>query len=350
MKFLGFLITFLILYAIINFYLILRGFQCFPSGSLYRWIYLPVILIIVLSFPAGKLLEHVWISYFNDILVWIGSFWFAAMFLFLIFALFIDLFRLVNLFLPVIPKFLFDHVDKTKLIILLVGVCGISLAMILGHLKAHNIKVKNYNILLPQKYQNCSGLRIVVASDLHVSTTVGRKRCKKIVNLINAQKPNIILLPGDIVDSDLKAVTENNLGDYLKELSAPLGVYACPGNHEYIGGIEQAIQYLTDHNIRVLRDEGLTIHDYFYLIGRDDPSFSRYSGKNRASLESLTAQQDTLLPSVVMDHQPLHLEEASRNKVFLQVSGHTHRGQFWPFNWATDNIYECSHGYIKKDD
>jgi predicted MPP superfamily phosphohydrolase len=210
------------------------------------------------------------------------------------------------------------------------------------------LRVRTLNLVLPKKEKGPDSLVIAVASDIHLGVIVGRSRFDRIVRKINGLHPDIILLPGDILDEDLAPVIRQNLGESLKSLRSPLGVFACTGNHEYIGGIENAVTYLTEHGIRLLRDEAVLVNGSFWLAGREDRSIQQFSGKKRKALEEVLAGTDNRHPLVLMDHQPFRLREAADRGVDLQLSGHTHHGQLWPVNLFTGWIYESDYGYLKK--
>jgi predicted MPP superfamily phosphohydrolase len=150
-----------------------------------------------------------------------------------------------------------------------------------------------------------------------------------------------------MVDEDLAPVIRHDLGRSLKKLRAPLGVFSITGNHEYIGGAEKAVKYLTEHGITVLRDTAISIDESFYLAGRDDRDKPRFSGKPRKSVAEILQGIDKTKPVILMDHQPFKLIDAADAGVDLQLSGHTHHGQLWPFNYITKAIYELSWGYKK---
>jgi hypothetical protein len=170
------------------------------------------------------------------------------------------------------------------------------------------------------------------------------------VKILNDMNPDIILLAGDIVDEDLAPVIEKNLGETLRGLRAKYGVYAVTGNHEYIGGVEEAVRYLSEHGITVLRDKAVLIDGSFYVVGREDRSITGFTGEKRKPLKQIMAGLDKRLPIILMDHQPYHLEDAVASGIDLQLSGHTHNGQMWPFNYITRAIYEISYGYMQKGD
>jgi predicted MPP superfamily phosphohydrolase len=166
--------------------------------------------------------------------------------------------------------------------------------------------------------------------------------------MINSLEPDIILLPGDVVDEDIGPVIKQNAGELLRTLKAKYGVYAVTGNHEYIGGVEPSVEYLTEHGLIVLRDKTVKVADSFYIIGREDRASKGFAGIRRKPLNQLIEGVDKNLPVILMDHQPLRLEEAEVSGIDLQLSGHTHHGQLWPFNFITKKLYEVSMGYKQK--
>jgi len=167
------------------------------------------------------------------------------------------------------------------------------------------------------------------------------------VDMVHVIRPDIVLLCGDIVDEDLGPVIENNLGEMLRSIRSRYGTYAVTGNHEYIGGVDAACRYLSDHGVKLLRDEAVLIDGSFYLVGREDRSIRQFTGMTRRPLWSIMKGVDRSLPVIMMDHQPLRLSSAVENGVDLQVSGHTHHGQLWPANIVTGLIYEVSRGFKK---
>ena len=123
----------------------------------------------------------------------------------------------------------------------------------------------------------------------------------------------------------------------FRRLQAP--VYACLGNHEYFSGQPDAQQFYKDAGIHLLMDSIAVIDSTLVIIGRDDAMNMR-----RKPLADLAKTIDKSMFSIVLDHQPHHLEKAEKAGIDFQFSGHTHRGQVWPISWITDAIYECSWG------
>jgi predicted MPP superfamily phosphohydrolase len=196
---------------------------------------------------------------------------------------------------------------------------------------------------------NHKQLNIVLLSDLHLGTIIGPNKLTRIVNKINALNPDIVLFAGDVVDENIKPVIKKNMGKLLENIVSKYGTYAITGNHEFIGGVGPAVEYLEQHKVKYLRDTAMLIDSSFWLVGRNDKDMPRFTGKNRKGLDSIMAQVDKSYPVILMDHQPFHLEEAARNGVDIQFSGHTHNGQMFPFNYITQAIYHPDWGYRQID-
>ncbi|MGG5506333.1 MULTISPECIES: metallophosphoesterase [unclassified Myroides] len=185
-------------------------------------------------------------------------------------------------------------------------------------------------------------IKMVVLSDLHLGHAISRKELKRWVNFINQQEADIVLFAGDIIDNSLLPLTYYKLDELLREIKSKHGVYACLGNHEYLANVEMSLAFLKESNITILRDEVVNIGQ-LQLIGRDDKS-----NPHRKALSDLM-QPDSSKVQIVLDHQPYDLAKAAEQHVDFQFSGHTHRGQVWPFSWITDYLFEQSHGYLKKE-
>ena len=181
-------------------------------------------------------------------------------------------------------------------------------------------------------------LTIVLASDLHIGYHNRKAELSRWVDLINAEHPDLVLIAGDIIDMSLRPVLEGNYAEEFRRIQAP--VWNILGNHEYYSHVDQAQRFFSDAGIVLLKDsvahfKGLDV------IGRDD----RTAGQ-RASVAQLA--QGLKGFTILLDHQPYHLEEAEQAGIDFQFSGHTHRGQVWPLSWITDAVYEKSWGHHQR--
>ncbi len=335
----------LAIYSMLNYYIFARGWQAIPRGSTLRTYYLILFIFIALTFFTGRLLENRVPVFVSDILIWIGSFWWGAILYFLLIIIALDLIRLINRLLPFYPSIIADNYAVVKQLIAAAAIVIVAITMVVGYFNARNVRVKTLTLSIPKDAGAWRSLNIVSASDIHLGTVIGRKMLDRIVEKINALNPDIVLLPGDIIDEDPIPAMRQNLGESLKKIKAPLGVYAVTGNHEYYGGVQAACEYLEAHGIKMLRDTTIKIADSFYLVGRDDREKSRITGQRRKSLEELLADVDKSYPIIVLDHQPFGLQKVAESGIDFQISGHTHYGQLWPLGYITNLIYELSWGY-----
>jgi predicted MPP superfamily phosphohydrolase len=180
------------------------------------------------------------------------------------------------------------------------------------------------------------GLRIVTFSDGHLSATYGGRRFERLVELVNEQRPDVVAIVGDLVDGDVRELREEAAP--LADLVSEQGVFFVTGNHEYFVDTNAWLRHLPTLGVDVLRNERVAIRRgaaSFDLAGIDDRTaeFSGLPGHG-ADLDAALDGRDDGTPVVLMAHQPVQVELARAAGVDLQLSGHTHGGQLWPFDYA----------------
>ncbi|HYA48670.1 MAG TPA: metallophosphoesterase, partial [Burkholderiales bacterium] len=166
---------------------------------------------------------------------------------------------------------------------------------------------------------------------------------------VNALDPDLVLLPGDIVDESVTAKEEEAMTSVFRGLRSRLGIFSVTGNHESYGDFARNLSYLGTWGVRVLQDEAVLVDDSFWLLGRRDPTALR-RGEARLAVEEIMRKGgvDRERPLILLDHQPVNLAEAERAGIDLQLSGHTHAGQLFPLNIINKFIYEKNWGYLVK--
>lgn len=194
-------------------------------------------------------------------------------------------------------------------------------------------------------------LKLGVITDIHLGRLLTAGRLGRAIELLAPEQPDAILYVGDIIDDHIKLDAEATAAA-LAVAQPRLGHWAVPGNHEYISGsIDKSLDFLRAVGMHVLRDQWAVVDNSFVLAGRDDLSKPGFTGIQRGSMEEILAdlpEQYRGLPLVVMDHQPAALEEARNACAALVLSGHTHNGQLWPFNFVTELRYENPLGLLTK--
>lgn len=323
-----------------NAYVFARLFQFAPRNTAPRVAAILLYWSIALSYVVARLLESRLSPPLAEGVLRVGSLWLAALTYLILALILVDLLKGVDRLAHFMPPRHLRTVTVAAVAVALLAVLG-------GWINASHPQVRRLDLTVA-KASPLPKLTIVLATDLHMGTIVANGLLDRIVDLIDAQNPDIVLFSGDLVDEDIAPVMRRNLGNALLRLRAKYGVYGVTGNHEYIGGAEAAVAYLQAHGVTMLRDRAETIAGAFVLVGREDLSRRRFTGTDRASLKTLLQGVDPSLPTIVMDHQPVHLEEAAEAGVDLQLSGHTHNGQLWPFNYIVESIFEDPFGYLRK--
>ncbi|MDO9615549.1 MAG: metallophosphoesterase, partial [Bacteroidota bacterium] len=229
-----------------------------------RRTFIVVFWTLVPMFIIGSVLERTFSSAFSEWVYRIGSFWLAFMLYFAMAAVLIDLVRIFNYFFHFLPTF--SAIMKLRLGLIVVSL--VSIIVIAGHINALWINVKEIPLTIHKKVSGASEIKILLASDIHLGALIGERREMRFLEIVREQKPDIVLLAGDLVDGEIAPVLRKNLGRHIQEINTPLGVFAISGNHEYIGGIDKTLPYLKSINIRMLLDEVITLPNGIQLVGR----------------------------------------------------------------------------------
>jgi predicted MPP superfamily phosphohydrolase len=343
-----FFIIFLTVYTAINSYVFIRGWQAISAYPMLKPVYAVLFIVLAYGYVLAKVLYKFLSPMLYDILLGAGAIWFAFMVYFLLSILFIDIIRMFDGWLHFLPSIITQNYENAKQITAIVVIALVSLIVFLGNLNKRNIEIRTIEINVPKGDSKLDSLNIVMASDIHLSPIDGERLLVRIVDKINSLNPDIVLLGGDIVDDRAKVLEDRGIGVSFRKLKSKYGVYSITGNHEFINGVDSCVRYAENFGIKFLRDSSTIIDSSFYLIGRDDTSMPQFTGKPRKSLEEIVKDLPDNYPKILLDHTPFKLEQAEKNRIDIQLSGHTHHGQIWPGNLITKMIYELSWGYKKK--
>ncbi len=320
----------LLSFALGGFYVIFRLWHLIPpTAPALRVTSLVVVVLLLISFFVGMAARSgempVWLV---SLFYRVGTGWMMIFFYAVMAFLVIDLLRLVHL----IPR----GVVLGNWLTLGILTASLALIFIVGNIVYHQKRRVEIVLEAPSLERP---MTIVAASDLHLGFGIGRGELARWVDMINRERPDVVLFAGDVIDTSTFPLWQNDYAAELRRLNAPYGVFAVPGNHEYISGIDESLRFLEHAGIRVLRDTTALVAGGVAIVGRDDAS-----NRSRRPVASLTEPLFADMTTIMLDHQPTHLAEASDAGISLQISGHTHRGQIWPATWITDRIFEHSHG------
>ena len=201
------------------------------------------------------------------------------------------------------------------------------------------VAVKEVAVRLPRLPAGLDQLRVVQLTDVHIGPTLHGPWLRQVVAQVNALEPDIVAITGDLVDGSVASLREHVAP--LRDLRARHGVYFVTGNHEYYAGVDEWLAEISRLGIRVLRNQHVTLtvgRDgagkpvEIDLAGVDDYHADRFPGHG-PDLPKALAGRDPQRPVILLAHQPIAVKEAATLGVDLQLSGHTHGGQIWPWRY-----------------
>ncbi|MEI7729053.1 MAG: metallophosphoesterase [Verrucomicrobiota bacterium] len=189
--------------------------------------------------------------------------------------------------------------------------------------------VQDYEVRLTGLPKEREGMVLIALSDLHLGTMLGKDWLANVIQQVDALKPDVVLVVGDLVDGNVGHVEP--LLPVLKTLRAPHGVWAVTGNHEFYAGLERSVQLMEAAGFTVLRDRAVEVLPGLVVAGVDDLQTPRTEANRKPFERALSGRPPGA--TMLLSHSPSQFETAAAAGVGLMLSGHTHNGQLWPFNY-----------------
>ena len=307
---------------------LLKGHSALPTLT---WIW----MVGMISTPLlVRFSERAGLETFARGLAWIGYSWMGVVFiafsLFVLIGCWELLYRLAGWLLPNLPN-LSLHGAVTATVVLFVVIS----ASFYGLYEANNLQIEKVRIVSSKLPPGTPPIRIAQISDLHLGLIHREEALAPILSRLQELQPDLLVATGDIVDAQINHLDE--LVNLWRRINIPLGMYAVTGNHESYAGLEQSLDYLHRSGFQVLRNRSINVGDWLRVVGVDDPAQGGPSDENKALGEG--SERFTLL----LKHRP-DFEEASMGLFDLQLSGHGHGGQIFPFNLLTAMKYPLLDG------
>jgi hypothetical protein len=204
--------------------------------------------------------------------------------------------------------------------------------------------LKEVHIAVPGLPPEMRGLKIAQISDAHVDFAYKLGRMSDTIDLINAQKPDLVVVTGDLVDPGLTAGERRELGALMKKLSPRLGVFGVFGNHEYYYGLDNSAAVYGECGIRLLKNAS-AVTDGVRILGLNDIGTERLT---RKELEDILARNRAKGLSLILTHQPLMCDIIARSGDFVILAGHVHRAQIFPFHLFVKMFYKYFYGLYRE--
>jgi len=282
-----------------------------------------------------------------QLMSYVGYIWMGALFLFIAVSLFIDILRgIVYLAGKLLQQDLTVIMPAARgvfffTIIIVLFICGY------GYYEAKNIRTEKVIIETSRLSNNISRLRIVQISDVHLGLIVREARLKKIINIVEDSNPDILVSTGDLVDGQINEL--DGLSDLFKVINPVYGKFAITGKHEFYAGLDQAIAFKEKSVFTLLRGKAVNINGVINIAGVDDKTAERYGLRVNIDEATLLAGLDQGLFTLLLKHRP-RVNEDSVGLFDLQLSGHTHKGQIFPFSLITAMYFSQDSGFIHLQD
>lgn len=278
------------------------------------------LMVLWVSYPLGRVLDRLDLPTASYLLELAGATWMGVLFLLLTCLLVVDL------------TTGFGAWGGSRLPALRAAAVGIAVLLsLVGAVQGLRPPVvRHLDVRLPGLPPDADGLRVVQLSDMHLGPLLGETWLRSIVDRVGALRPDLVLVTGDLVDSD-SAHVEDMLPE-LRRLHAPLGVFAVTGNHEFYAGLDRSVKLLLDAGFEVLRDRHVEVRPGLVLAGVDDLVTRHHFGLRNGALVTALAGRPAGA-TILLSHSPLLADQAAEMGVGLMLSGHTHNGQIWPFNY-----------------
>jgi len=339
-----FLITFILIYGGMHLYLFgkIRSAVSLGTGSSAGLIILFAIMI--LAPIAVRILERHGMDAQARFTAYTGYIWMGVLFIFFVVSLLFDFYRFMVHAGAIAISDRFAHLNPSPLLTFVLAFLVSAGVNMYGYVEAKNPRTEMLSIESTKIPESVGKIRIVQISDVHIGIIIGEKRLKRIVDEIKKVNPDILVSTGDLLDGQI-----NNLVEpvkLLRSIEPRYGKFAITGNHEFYAGIHESVDFMKDSGFTVLRSEGKTVAELINIVGDDDPAGKRYGLAGEVSERELLSRFNREYFTLLLKHQPVVNADA-QGLFDLQLSGHTHKGQIFPFILITRIFFPNHAGYYE---
>jgi predicted MPP superfamily phosphohydrolase len=314
-------------YGSMHLYFFLKCHQaCGPEG--WRLLALILFLLLMLNGPIlVRFLERQGAILPATVLAWVSYIWMAALLWFICLGLVRDIWnagmRLAALAVPASYRLVIPARPAFLVILMFIAA-----ATVWGFVEGRGLRTETVDIRTDLLPAGSAPVKIAQISDVHIGLMEGRPRIKQILAVLHREKPDILLSTGDLVDGNVPHT--NHLASLFAVYMPPLGKYAVTGNHEFYAGLAESLRFFEESGFTVLRGTSIQAGP-IRIAGVDDPAGSRMGAPSYTDEAAALAMGNRSLFTVLMKHQPL-VGNRSLGNFQLQLSGHTHKGQIFPFS------------------
>ena len=344
LAFVAFILIFIGLYVAIHAYVFYRTRTSLELGRLSNLIIGIFFITMIFSPFIIRIAEKGGYNTISVFFAYTGYTWMGILGILVLLLLFFDI---THIFIYLIMKFANRHTDLlvhfNKYTYLLATILTLIFTTI-GFFQAQDVGMTQINLeskYLPKKNPT---LKILQLSDIHISQTLGGDFIMRLVDKIKEVEPDILVITGDLLDIDVRK--NKRIIEAFKSLNPPLGKYAITGNHEYYAGTDMAMQFYEMIGIRLLKGEYVKIVDGIYIIGIDDDNGKNFDHYSDATEDKIIQGIEEEGFKILLKHKPF-VKDGVEDRVDLQLSGHTHGGQIFPFSLIVKSVYRYFSGLYR---
>jgi predicted MPP superfamily phosphohydrolase len=336
-----FLLTFFLLYGGLHLYFFLKVRAAFAPGAAGQVI-LIVLLVLGLMAPViVRVSERLGLEILVRLMSWAGYLWMAVVMLFFSAALLIDLSRFLIYAAGLVLRTDIGAFLPTARTLFFIPFAVALIVTCYGFFEARQIRTERIEIRSAKIPTEAGKIRIVQISDVHVGVLVRGERLAAMLRKVREASPDLLVATGDLVDGQLDSMAE--AAAQFREIRPRYGKFAVTGNHEFYAGIDEAIDFITRSGFIILRGEVANIGDALDLAGVDDPTVRLRGAQGGLSDREVIARGGGGRFAILLKHQPT-VETDAPGVFDLQLSGHTHKGQIFPFNLITSRFFRYHSG------
>lgn len=341
-----FLLLFFLVYGTCNFYVFMKARKALQPGTGASLLLVSFMLLMVAAPVLVRLLERSGHEIPAIIGAYAGYTWLGLVFIFVSVSVLIDLYRFLLFAAGLLLKSDLSAFTLSARSAFIIPAVLALIVAVYGYFEAKQIRTEHFIVRTPKLPSNIGKLRIVQISDVHLGLIVGEKSLKRILKEVEKADPDILVSTGDLVDAEICGIKK--FSDLISDIRPKYGKFAITGNHEFYAGLDQSLACSDAAGFEMLRGRSLNIDGIINIAGVDDPAGLRFG----LSPVSESAVLSTLSPeifTILLKHRPL-LEKESLGLFDLQLSGHTHKGQIFPFSLATRLYYPIHAGLLELGD
>jgi len=338
-----FLVTFFLIYSSAHLYIFLKIKAAFTLGTAGTIALIAFMVVMICAPILVRVSERQGLEFLARLLSYVGYTWMGLAFLFFTSSLCIDLYRFFVYVLGIILRTnLASLLPSSRLAFCIPALVTATIA-IYGYFEACSIRSEQVVIASPKVPKEVKRFTIVQISDVHLGLIVREGRLQKILGKVKEAQPDILVSTGDLVDGQIDDLT--GLAELLNEIHPPFGKFAVTGNHEFYAGLDQALRFTERAGFTVLRGEARDVAGFVTIAGVDDPT-ARYFGAVRGAPEPrLLAGVSRERLALLLKHRPV-IGEKALGLIDVQLSGHTHKGQIFPFTYASKAFFPYNAGLV----